>query len=53
MFCVLYDLTWHLHGPSDYPRTLQDSIICMFNILYKRVDMVWYKFVGVLIRFPY
>ena len=35
-------------GQSDYPRTpqdtpghpktLQDSIICMFNILYKRVD---------------
>ena len=35
-------------GQSDYPRTrqdtpghprtLQDSIICMFNILYERVD---------------
>ena len=27
--------------PQDtpgYPRTLQDSIICMFNILYERVD---------------
>ena len=37
-----------LDGQSDYPRTpqdtpghprtLQDSIICMFNILYERVD---------------
>ena len=27
-----------LAGQSDYPRTLQDSIICMFNILYERVD---------------
>ena len=25
-------------GQSDYPRTLQNSIICMFNILYERVD---------------
>ena len=25
-------------GQSDYPRTPQDSIICMFNILYERVD---------------
>ena len=25
-------------GQSDYPRIPQDSIICMFNILYERVD---------------
>ena len=25
-------------GQSEYHRTPQDSIICMFNILYERVD---------------
>ena len=45
VFLCMYSLNF---GQSDYPRTpqdtpghprtLQDSIICMFNILFERVD---------------
>ena len=48
-FFLAYNSNKHYSsGQSDYPRTpqdtpghprtLQDSIICMFNILYERVD---------------
>ena len=34
----LFRSVWLPQDTPGYPRTLQDSIICMFNILYERVD---------------